>query len=305
MMSFSHPWVLLLLAIPAVWAWRRARSHGQSVVTPFDHAEPRPRKLLQALLTVAHSLPYGLLAVAILLLAGPLLPQKPEEKRVLTNINFLLDVSGSMMAPFGAGSRYEAAMDQLLQFVDTRQGDAFALTVFGSNVLHWCPLTTDAGALRCSKPFLAPDKLPPVFGGTMIGMGLEACIRNLVQQPEGDRMIILLTDGYSFDLAGGNDATVAQKLRDNRITVFAIHVAQGSPPLEIALITSMTGGEVFAAGDTDSLQTVFSRINAMAKTRVEKQAADMADAFRPFSVAGLGVLAAWVACLFGFRFTPW
>jgi len=257
------------------------------------------------LLAFAHSLPYALVALAIVLLAGPLRPQEPEEKRVMTNINFLLDVSGSMMSPFDQGTRYEAAMDKLLQFVDYRQGDAFALTIFGSNVLHWCPLTMDASALRCSKPFLAPDKLPPVFGGTLIGLGLEACIRNLVQQPEGDRMIILLTDGYSADLSGGNDAEVAKKLRDNHITVFAIHVAEGSPPVEIGLITSMTGGEVFSAGDVNSLQSVFTRINAMTRARVEKQAADMADAFPPFSLAGLGVLGAWAFCLFGFRYTPW
>lgn len=304
-MTFSHPWVLAFLIIPALWAWKRARSHGQAVVVPFDHAEVRPRRLRNTLLTVAHSLPLVLVALAITLLAGPLLPREPEDKRVLTNINFLLDVSGSMMAPFDHGTRYEAAMDQLLQFVDQRKGDAFALTIFGSNVLHWCPLTLDASALRCAKPFLAPDKLPPYFGGTMIGMGLEACIRNLVQQPEGDRMIILLTDGYSFDLSGGNDAAVAKKLKDNRITVFAIHVAEGSPPAEIGLIASMTGGEVFAAGDAANLQEVFQRINAMARARVEKQAADMADAFRPFSIAGFGVLGAWVLCLFGFRYTPW
>lgn len=304
-MTFSHPWVLLLLVIPVIWAWKRARAHGHSVIVPFDHAEQRPRKFLSVLLAAAHSLPYALVALAICVLAGPLKPMQPEEKRVVTNINLLLDVSGSMSAPFDQSTRYEVAMDKLLEFVDQRKGDAFALTIFGSNVLHWCPLTTDASALRCAKPFLSPDKLPPVFGGTMIGLGLDACIRNLIRQPDGDRMIILLTDGYSADLSGGNDVAVAKRLRDNHITVFAIHVAGGSPPDEIGVIASMTGGEVFAAQDANSLQGVFSRINAMAKTRVEKQAADMADAFRGFSMAGIGVLVTWALCLFGFRYTPW
>jgi len=304
-MSFSYPWVLLLLIVPIAWAWRRSRSHGHAVVVPFDHAASERHRLLRAALTLAHSLPFVLVALAICVLAGPLLPQEPKDKRVMTNINFLLDVSGSMTSRFDEGTRYEAAMDKLLQFVDHRQGDAFALTIFGSNVLHWCPLTLDASALKCAKPFLAPEKLPPVFGGTMIGMGLDACIRNLVQQPEGDRMIILLTDGYSADLSGGNDAEVAKRLKENNITVFAIHVAEGSPPVEVGLITSVTGGEIFAAGDAGTLQTVFARIDAMSKARVEKQAADMADAFQPFSLAGLGVLGAWVLCLFGFRYTPW
>lgn len=304
-MTFSHPWVLLLLIAPAAWAWFRATSHGHAVVAPFDHAPGKRRRFLTTLLATAHSLPYVLVALAIVLLAGPISPKKPEDKRVVTNINFLLDVSGSMTAPFDEGTRYDAAINSLLGFVDVRKGDAFALTIFGSNVLHWCPLTNDPSALHCAKPFLDPQKLPPVFGGTMIGLGLDACIRSLSQQPDGDRMVILITDGYSADLSGGNDVAVAKRLKDNKITVFAIHVAQGAPPAEIGVITSITGGEVFAAGDTKSLQEVFKAIDAMAKAKVEKQAAEAADNFQPWSLAGLGVLGAWVLCLFGFRYTPW
>ena len=76
-------------------------------------------------------LPILLLAIAILLLAGPRRFEQPRSEREMTNILFCLDVSGSMTAPFGAGSRYDAAMTSLNDFISFRKGDAFGLTVFG------------------------------------------------------------------------------------------------------------------------------------------------------------------------------
>ena len=39
----------------------------------------------------------------------------------------------------------------------------------------------------------------------MIGKALLACKEILTSREEGDRMIILVSDGESFDLSGGND----------------------------------------------------------------------------------------------------
>jgi Ca-activated chloride channel family protein len=305
-MSFSNYTILFLAAILPMalvaWVWRR---ESRRVALPFDHARPGAGKVWRAVINVAESTPALVLAVVLLILAGPQRLGEPKTKRVLTNIEFCVDISGSMTAPFGDGSRYDGSMKAIDEFLTYREGDAFGLTFFGNNVLHWVPLTTDTSAVRCAPPFMRPEKVPPWFGGTAIAKALIACKEVMEQREEGDRMIVLVTDGVSFDLYGDNDVAVANKLKEANIIVYAIHVADGEPPGPIVTITSMTGGEVFAAGDPDSLKTVFQRIDEMQKTRMEKTSAETLDHFVPFCVAGLALVAAGLLSSLGLRYTPW
>jgi Ca-activated chloride channel family protein len=306
-MSFAHPAVLLVLLLPLavlVWGWRR---HGRRVPLPFDHAQAPPRRWTTGGLRLAHSLPLVVLAIAIIILAGPRRWGLPQDQRIMTNIEFVVDVSGSMMSGYGDGNRYDAAMASVLEFVDTRQGDAFGLIVFGDSILEWVPLTSDPSALRCAPEFLNPMKLPPWFsGGTSIGAALEHTLKVMTARSEGDRMVILLTDGYSYDLANGRDIAIASKLEAAGIQVFCIHIDNSPPPVEVTTIASRTGGQVFAAGNPDSLRQVFARIDQMKKARLQKISAETQDDFRPWALTGGGLLLVWiVSCLAGFRFTPW
>jgi Ca-activated chloride channel family protein len=298
--------MLSLLVFPLamlVLGWKR---HGAEVVMPFDRGTFRPRRFVFFALRLAASLPALMLAIAVILFAGPQKQSEPRTRRILTNIEFLVDVSGSMVSQYGDATRYDAAMENIMKFIDARKGDAYGLTVFGSDVLHWVPLTTEPSALKCSPPFLSPMKLPPWFGGgTMIGKGLESCLDSLSQRGDGDRMIILLTDGYSFDLSNGNDETIAGKLRAANIRVYCIHIDHSDPPLEVQLIAQLTGGQTFGAGDPAALPVVFRRIDEMEKARVERAAGETVDDFQPWALAGGGFLLAHVLAAFGLRFTPW
>lgn len=305
-MSFARPELLLLLVVPILLVGAVWRRRAGLVVLPLDHAAAARRGVpWRGLVDAAESLPGLVLAVAIVLLAGPQVMGAPKTKRVLTNIEFCVDVSGSMTAQYGAGSRYDAAMQSINDFLGYRQGDAFGLTFFGIQTLHWIPLTSDVSAFRCAPPFMRPENLPPWFGGTMIGNALEACLKVLVAREEGDRMIILVTDGYSADLDGGRDAELAAKLRANGVVVYTIHAAEGSPPPEMTTIATATGGEVFAAGDPAALAAVFKRIDAMQRARVERGAPDTFDRFGPACLAGLALLSTWLLAAFGLRYTPW
>ncbi len=306
-MSFSHPWLLLLLLLPLallVRGWRRA---GREVVMPYDHADARPRRFLTFALRGAAALPALLLAVTVVILAGPQRFGEPRTRRVLTNIEFLVDVSGSMTSKYGDGNRYDAAMASIMKFIDYRKGDAYGLSFFGTDVLHWVPLTTDPGAIKCASEFISPTRLPRWFGGgTMIGMGLQSCLDSLVARATGDRMIILLTDGYSFDLANGNDEAIGRKLRDADVKVYCIHIDESAPPPEVETISSMTGGRTFAAGDPAALPLVFESIDQMQKARMEKTSGETVDDFKPWVIAGGCVLLlSAVASAFGIRYTPW
>ena len=305
-MTFAYPWLLLLLVLPAlllVWTWRR---HGQRVVVPFDHGVQKRGLVLKALLGLAQSLPPLLLAVVICILAGPQQFGEPKTKRKLTNIQFCLDVSGSMTAQFGDGDRYDAAMESINDFLTYREGDAYGLTIFGDHFLHWIRLTSDPSAFQYATPFLSPRRLPRWFsGGTSIGNALNECRKLLIEREEGDRMIILLSDGYSSDLSGGRDEEIARKLAADEIVVYGIHIGGGGIPGQIVTIASITGGEMFAAGDPTALDTIFKRIDEMQETKLEKISAESMDNFWPFSVAGLALLAVNFLSLFGLRYTPW
>ena len=305
---FAYPLLLILLVAPVglfIWILQGKGAGGQ-VTIPMDGGSYPRRKIRSALLIFTSSLPSLLLAFAILLLAGPQQLSEPKTKKKLTNIQFALDVSGSMTAAFGDGNRYDAAMPAINDFINYREGDAFGLTVFGDHFLHWIRLTSDPSAFGYATAFLGPRRLPVWFrGGTKIGMALEECLKLLIEREKGDRLIILVSDGYSADLSGGRDAELASKLAANEITVFAIHVAPGAPPPQLLTISGRTGGEVFAAGDPEALATIFKRIDGMKKTGVEKIAAESMDNFKPYAIAGTATLGLFLLSLTGLRYTPW
>ena len=308
MTPFSHPWVLILLVLPLAMMLQEWRGARIKVAFPFDHLLDRKSggRGWTLLLRLLASAPACILALVILLLAGPKRLSDPQSKRSLTNIQFCLDVSGSMTSSFGEGDRYDAAMASINEFIDDRQGDAFGLTVFGDHFIHWVPLTDDTTALAHAPPFLNPKRLPRWFSqGTSIGKALRECRKLMIQREEGDRLIILLSDGYSFDLSNGEDERLARTFRDDRITVHAVHIGPGSPPDPLVNMTARTGGEVFAAGDPEGLSAVFRQIDAMQKTRMIKVSAETMDHFKPFAEAALYCMASVLLASFGLRYIPW
>ena len=305
---FARPWLLLLLALPVLhiyWVWAR---RGGRFSMPFDSDGGRrlgSGAWMRAVLGFGESLPALLLAVAVLLLALPQELAAPRQKRALTNIQFLVDISGSMTAKFGKGSRYDTSMEAINEFLDFRKGDSFGLTFFGNNYLHWVPLTSDPSAFRNSIPFMRPETAPPGFGGTEIGKAVLGAREVLTSRSEGDRMMILITDGFSSDLSGGAEMEIAKRLRRDGIKLFAVNIQESEAPGEIVNLSRTTGGEVFNPGDANALRNVFAEIDNMTKAELEQGTAELVDWFFPFCIAGLGALGVFSLFLLGWRHTPW
>lgn len=306
-MSFSNWHYLFLLFIPALilaWIWMRV---GGRVAFPQDHGVARKGRAWDFCLNLFLSAAPLMLAMAIILLAGPRHLSIPKQERELTNIEFCLDLSGSMTAQFGEGSRYDAAMEAMNNFVTQREKDAYGLTVFGTNANHWIPLTTDPSAFRCATPFLNPRKrLPPGYGGgTMIGKALKKCQETLVERETGDRMIILVSDGESADLGDGREEDLARELRDDKIVVYSIHIGEGITPPEVSTITNITGGASFSPEDQQALVDVFQRIDRMQVAEMKRTYPEIVDWFSPFSICGLVFAGLSLISLTGLRHTPW
>lgn len=302
---FLRPHYLVLLIIPLAllaWAWKR---HGREVALPLDRARTGDGRAWGFFLKCAAAVPALLLAAAIVLLAGPQRLGEPQSKRKLTNIEICLDISGSMTAKMGDGSRYDAAMQAVEAFVDYRKGDAVGLTFFGNNFLHWCPLTTDISAVKCSTPFMRPEKVPGWFGGTEIGRALRGCKQVLAQRQDGgDRMILLVSDGDSFDLYGNAEA-IRDELKRENITVFAIIIGMTAVQDEVVTVTAGTGGEAFLAADTEALNAIFKKIDQMNQPPVEKKLAETYDNTKWYCIIGLACLGVALVASYGLREVPW
>jgi Ca-activated chloride channel family protein len=167
------------------------------------------------------------------------------------------------------------------------------------------PLTTDVSAFRCAPPFMDPRTNPPWFNGTEIGKALLACKKILTAREEGDRMIVLVSDGFSADLGNGRDEEIARELVAAGIVVYAIHVANTEVPAPMANITTITGGQVYAPGDPDGLDAVFKHIDAMQVTKLEKIRAETLDDVGPWCWSGLALAALALLFALGVRATPW
>ena len=144
-MTFAYPAVLTLLALPVllmVWEWRR---RGTVVALPFDHANARRGRWLEGTVKTANLLAPLLLAVSIILLAGPQRPLSQGTQRVLTNIELVLDRQHD--GPVRRRPTRRQGGRGVAEFVSHRKGDAFGVTLFGTEVLHWVPLTKDLDAL--------------------------------------------------------------------------------------------------------------------------------------------------------------
>ena len=98
-MLFANPLVLLALLIPAAVLVFQWRIKSRPIPVPFDHQPHRSRAFLGFLLDTTTILPCLTLAAVIVILAGPRRFEQPRNEREMTNIQFCLDVSGSMTSP--------------------------------------------------------------------------------------------------------------------------------------------------------------------------------------------------------------
>jgi Ca-activated chloride channel family protein len=298
---FANPWALLLLGVPLIIAVLGER--GRVLVMPFDHREHPPRRCLRAVLGTMGTLPPILLALVIIMVARPQSMRQPKALRTVTNIQICLDVSGSMI-----GERYANAAHAIEEFTRLREGDAMGLTVFSGEPVRWVPLTRDLQAVRNALKFTNPESTAAAFGGgTAIGAALRHIRENIdAEATEGDRLIILVSDGASPDAQDGRQYELARELSEAGCVVYYIHIArdEGMVP-EVAELAQLTGGEAMAAADPRSLSGVFRHIDRMRPAQIIPQAAAPTDDLRWLAFAALAAAGLHGIGLLGLRYTPW
>lgn len=285
--AFAWPWMLAALPLPLLaWWWLPARVATGGAALRLPQTDSRLHPLVGgAVVRRAGLCGFDLLAMlawSLLCIAaarpqtlGP--PQVPPQAG--RELMLAVDISGSMERPDMAlgGRRVDrltAAKAVLADFLDRRRGDRIGLIVFGHRAHVITPLTRDLESVR--------QQLRDVMVGmagreTAIGDAIGLAVKRLRNQPEGHRVLVLLTDG---DNSAGTltprkaaELAAAEKVRIHAIAFGGDDGAPrgfglAGPPAGIdeetlRAVAEATGGEFFLARDTGSLAGIYAEIERL------------------------------------------
>jgi len=315
MMAFKHPLFLLLLAPLGGLAWlARAQEQRRLNSAPVPSGLPARETLRSALFAIV---PFWGRALAITMIIFALArPQKAARGEVPPSegidIMLTLDTSYSMAAEdFAPYTRLEAAKAAATAFVKKRRNDRIGVTVFGGNALLTCPLTLDYQSVLelLDSTYLNMTKAD----GTAIGDAIITAVNHLKDSKAKSKVIVLLTDGrsnvglvtdlaqaartaaaydikiYTIGTAGKGTAKVTTS--DPRQPVVYIEEDLDEPALRE--IADITGGEFYRAKNYAELDTIYSRIDALEKTKFEaKTFTSYTDLYLYFLAPALALLTA-------------
>jgi len=315
---FAWPWYLAALPLPLLvrWLLPAARDGSAALKVPFGErldavAAAGGRSLRGGGAGVLAWLAWALLCIAA---ARPQeLGDTVQPPQVGRDMMLALDLSGSMSEPdMTLGSspvdRLTAAKAVLADFLDRRAGDRIGLLVFGRRAYVLTPLTLDRDTVRDQLK----DSVVGLAGQeTAIGDAIGLAVKRLREQPAGQRVLILLTDGVNTP-GTADPQRAAQIARDDGVRIhtiafggdgsmslfgFKIAVPGGDAEIDedaLRKIAGLTGGQFFRARDTAELVGIYAQIDRLepvkrpgkaVRPRIERYAWPLAGAF------ALGLLA--------------
>ena len=221
-MKFVYPWMLALLALVpimgAVWLWLRARTEKRlnGFVAPALQKRLMPRSpglfRVQAALVLA-----GLLFV-VFAAARPQWGHSEQKFQARTrNVVVALDVSRSMLATDVRPNRLERAKADVVDLIDSLEGDRCALVAFRRTGVLLCPLTTDHGFLRAALEGATPDSAPR--GETDLGGAIRTALDALDPAADDHNAILLISDGGDLR---GNALDAARAAAKRNIPIFTV-----------------------------------------------------------------------------------
>lgn len=211
-----------------------------------------------------------------------------------------VDISGSMGTEdlqLGGQlvNRLTVVKNVVSQFIEAREGDRVGLILFGTNAYLQAPLTFD---LKTVNRLLIEAPVGIAGGKTAIGDAIGLAVKRLRQRPEGERVLILLTDGANnvgevapvkaAELAAQDDIRIytigvgADEMRlPSLLGVFGARVVNPSAELDEETLTEIadtTGGRYFRAQNTAKLVEIYDIIDDMEPIEQD------AETYRPIAV---------------------
>lgn len=176
-----------------------------------------------------------------------------------------------------AVSRLAAVQSVAAEFIERREQDRLGLILFGTQAYLQTPMTFDATTVAT----MLRDSVVGLAGRqTAIGDAIGLAVKRLRDQPEGERVLVLLTDGDNT--AGVLDPLEAANLAAQAgVRIYAIGIGGGEvgirSPLGIRLlrqgsdfepttlkeIARITDGRFFAASSREELETIYADLDRL------------------------------------------
>lgn len=289
MIAFQWPWLFLLLPLPLLIRalWRPAPEGEEAALRvpdlgPFTIADiPRHSASTVHSRNLWIAIPAWLLLVTAA--ARPVWQGTAIELPVSgRDLMLAVDLSGSMSTQDftldqDAVSRLAAVKSIAGDFIQRRVGDRIGLILFGLKAYVQAPLSFD----RTTVDALLQESAIGLAGKqTAIGDAIGLAIKELRRTPEGNKVLILLTDGAND--AGEVDPRHAAKLAAKEgMTIYTIGVgadsmlvrslfgmqrvnpSQGLDEETLKAIAETTDGRYFRARDTQELNQIYGIIDQL------------------------------------------
>jgi Ca-activated chloride channel family protein len=287
--QFVSGWaLLLLLALPAWWIWRRRR-HRPAIVfsrTPALAKGPKAGRAITFTLFLMRNL---LLAAGVIALARPRSGARAENVTSEgINIVITIDLSSSMLAQdFQPQNRMEVSKEMVKRFILQRKADRIGIVAFAAEALTQVPLTTDYPVVLAAVDNLAAGQLED---GTAIGTAIVTAANRLRDAPGRSRVMVLLTDGEN-NRGAVDPRTAAKAAAAFNIRIYTIGVGTvGMAPVPVGMgvfglrfenrpvkideplmteVAATTGGRYFRAQDGQALERILQQINQLEREPVQ------------------------------------
>ena len=288
MIEFAWPWVFALMPLP--WLVRKLLP---AVTVERQSALRAPFLAELETLPAAHRIRsahplalWGLACAWLLLVIATARPQwlgEPVEQAVSgRDLMMAVDLSGSMeIRDFKLNGqqvdRLTATKAVAGEFIERRAGDRIGLILFGDRAYLQAPLTFDRKTVRTlldeSAIGLAGDK-------TAIGDAIGLAVKRLRNNPENQRVLILLSDGANTagEVSPLQAAELAAKERLKIYTIgvgademlvrdlFGTRRINPSEDLDeetMTAIANRTSGRYFRARDSEELAEIYSLLDRL------------------------------------------
>ncbi len=296
--EFASPWLLAALPLPILVAWllpAAADTAGAALRLPFYNAlhasmgEGRGSRSRWRLLLA--SLAWCCLVLAA---ARPQVLGDPVQLPVSgRDLLLAVDISGSMetadmLLGKQVATRLAAVKYVAGDFIQRREGDRLGLILFGDQAYLQTPLTFDRNTASIQL-----DEAAIGLAGqrTAIGDAIGLAVKRLRDQPQENRVLILLTDGENtagtVDPQKAADIAASSAVRiytigvgaDERVVsgFFGKRRVANSELDEPALIAiaEKTGGQYFRARDIAGLEAIYRLLDELEPVSADE------EVFRP------------------------
>ncbi len=322
MFSFALPWLLLLIPLPVPMRYlvpAATQTKARALKIPFykDIVDIAQQTYGQRLIATGlrRWLVYFMWLLLVIAAAGPQWLGKPVNlPQTGRNIMLAIDLSGSMQIPDMSlegrrVNRLAVVKNVAQQFIKQRVGDRVGLILFGSRAYLQTPLTFDR---KTAESMLNDATIGLAGAQTAIGDAIGLAIKRLSKQPQGSRVLILLTDGVNN--AGAVAPIEAAKLAaKNHIKIYTIGIgadrmlvpsifgAQAVNPSRdldtktLQQMADISGGLFFRAKNTQALRQIYQRLNQLEPVSTQKSTFRPITPLYPWSLALALLLSVYLA----------